>query len=74
MSDDFDISNVTTIDSFSGKSVSVDIENSEIEANTIDDENASLLRHSNTSSLSRKTENNESLGIILGVSEMPHFN
>ncbi|OUM58007.1 hypothetical protein PIROE2DRAFT_16837, partial [Piromyces sp. E2] len=65
MSDYFNISNITIIDSTSGKSESVDLEDSDSEIQSIDDENVSLLRHSNTSSLSRKSENDEFWGLIL---------
>jgi len=65
MSEDNDISNIATIDSLSGKSVSIQSYYSDSETIEIDDENASLLRHHDPSNNRNKKENNEKLGLIL---------
>ncbi|ORX54239.1 hypothetical protein BCR36DRAFT_348298 [Piromyces finnis] len=64
---DSGISNVTTIDSLSGKTLSINIENLDSEIETIDNEDVSLLRHNNILSIYRKRKNNEYWGIILMI-------
>ncbi|ORX79146.1 hypothetical protein BCR32DRAFT_234457 [Anaeromyces robustus] len=65
MEDDSNISNKTTIDSYSGKSITIYLESSESESISIDDENASLLRHNTNINPLIKKEHSENYGLIL---------
>jgi len=67
MEDDIDVSIKTTIDSYSGKSVSFNSESSESDYISIDDENASLLRHNNNLYNRIKKEHNNYYGLVLLV-------